>query len=488
MTNSNFRRLAKVALISSLALTATTAIAGTPDNPEPLRQGEAIETEAHNLDHPYSRGVDVVGHNALDGRVGNLDMTAAGHCAYVSSGAGFSPQGALMMIPHGPNSGTAVIDVADPSAPRLVRYLQDKGSIDATETLHALVIKGRAILATSNYGAVAGMSAPPAGWLSLHDISDCANPRMLAEIQWPEPVHTLRISPDGRYVYGTVLNPFSGYGGIEIMDISDPAKPRFVGKFGATRKDGSSYAFAPHALTFSPDAKRIYVGVNSSHGEDLDPDVTHARPGSMNLATVGRDAGGVYIFDNSDFARRKANPKLRLISTALHAGWHSPVLATIGRKPYIVSAGELGACPGAWPRITSIAKETQPARVGEFRLAMNRQENCPEPNAIEKGSGGLVARQGTASSHFQEVDDSRNTRLGLFGFLYGGVRIADLRNPAEPTEIAYFKPGDPCASRVHYDRASGNIWFACSTSGFWVVQLKPDLRKQMGLPQPRRTR
>ena len=52
MTNSNFRRLAKVALISSLALTATTAIAGTPDNPEPLRQGEAIETEAHNLDHP----------------------------------------------------------------------------------------------------------------------------------------------------------------------------------------------------------------------------------------------------------------------------------------------------------------------------------------------------------------------------------------------------------------------------------------------------
>ena len=164
------------------------------------------------------------------------------------------------------------------------------------------------------------------------------------------------------------------------------------------------------------------------------------------------------------------------------------MLATIGHKPYIVSAGELGACPGAWPRITSIAKETQPARVGEFRLAMNRQENCPEPNAIEKGSGGLVARQGTASSHFQEVDDSRNTRLGLFGFLYGGVRIADLRNPAEPTEIASFKPGDPCASRVHYDRASGNIWFACSTSGFWVVQLKPDLRKQMGLPQPRRTR
>jgi hypothetical protein len=79
--------------------------------------------------------VDVIGSNALDGRIGNLDMTWAGHCAYIASGAGFSPQCALQLLPNTSTSGTAVIDVANPEAPRLVRYMQDKGAISATETL-----------------------------------------------------------------------------------------------------------------------------------------------------------------------------------------------------------------------------------------------------------------------------------------------------------------------------------------------------------------
>lgn len=481
MDYSKGRELALgLAALTSFILPAANALATTPDNPEPGRQGETVAGEEHKLDHPYSSGVDVIGNSPIDGRVGNLDMTTSGHCAYVASGAGFSPQGSLVFQPHGPTSGVAVIDVSNPASPRLVRYLLDKGAIDATETLHAVSAKGRAILATSTYGGVAGINGPKDGWLSLHDVSHCANPRLLVEVKWPEPVHTIAVSPDARFVYGTVLNPFTGDGGIEVMDISKPSKPRFLGKFPLTRPDGTSFAFAPHALTFSPDSKRIYAGVTTSHGGDLDPDVVK-HPG-MNPAAVGRDAGGVYIIDNSDIARGKTNPKLRLVATALHAGWHSPVRATIGGKPYLVSAGELGACPGAWPRITSIENENKPERVGEFRLAMNRQENCPEPNAMEKGSGGLVARPGTPSSHFQEVDVAANTRLGLFGFLYGGMRIADLRNPAAPTEVAYFKPGDPCASRAHYDARTGNIWFACSTSGFWVVALKPELRKALKLP------
>ena len=40
-----------------------------------------------------------------------------------------------------------VIDVHNPSQPRLVRYLQDKGALFATETLHAVSARGRSILA-----------------------------------------------------------------------------------------------------------------------------------------------------------------------------------------------------------------------------------------------------------------------------------------------------------------------------------------------------
>jgi hypothetical protein len=62
--------------------------------------------------------------------------------------------------------------------------LKDEGTLNATETLHA--------------------------WLSLYDPTDCTEPRLLCEMKWPEPVHTIPISPDGQLVYGAILNPFTG--------------------------------------------------------------------------------------------------------------------------------------------------------------------------------------------------------------------------------------------------------------------------------------
>ena len=474
---------------ATISLQASQAVAATADRPEPGKQGETVAVEAGKvLAAPYSSGVNVVGHSDIGGRTGNLAMGWSGACAYVASGMTIKPDGQLLKLPVDATSGVAVIDVSNPAAPKTVRYLQDKGAIYATETLNASTTKDHAILAASTYGGVAGMGGPEEGWLSVYDVHTCADPKLKSEIKWPEPVHTITISPDGRFVYGTVLNPFTGTGGIQIMDISDPSKPRFVGKFEATRPDGTSFQFAPHELVFSPDASRIYVGVTTSQGADAEHEFRNPKPGVPSPAAVGQDTGGLFIFDNSDFAKGKPDPKLRLIGAAAHAGWHSPARARIGGVPYIVNAGELGACPGAWPRITSIADEKNPKIVGEFRLAMNRQENCPTPNPMEKATGGMVGRAGTAATHFQDVDNADNTRLGLFPFMYAGLRIVDLRNPVDPREIAYFKPGDPCMSHVRYVGESGQIWFACNASGFYVIELKPELRKSLGLAMPRRER
>ena len=488
MKSRNARALLKAAVLAAIPLIgfATAAMArpaATPDRAEPGKQGETVAGEDHMLPVPYSNGVDVVGHDPIGGRTGNLIMAWSGSCAYVADGMTLKPDGSLLQLPRGPHSGVAVIDVRNPAAPRTVRYLTDKGALNATETLH---VGGRArpILAASTYGGVEGMSAPKEGWLSLYDVADCARPRLLADVQWPEPVHTVRVSPGGRYVYGPILNPFTGAGGIAVMDISDPVKPRFVGKFGVTRADGTSHEFSPHELVFSPDEKRIYVGVVASQGGDLNRHFKNTQPGVPSAELVGRDAGGIYILDNSDFASGKPDPKFRLIGTAQNAGWHSPALASFGGKPALVNAGELGACPGAWPRITDISDEGNPKQIGEFRLAMNREENCPPPTPMEAATGGLVGRSGVASTHFQDVDSAEDTRLGLFTFMFAGLRVADLRNPRNPVELAYFKPGDPCLSHVHYDRARGHIWFACNTSGFWVIELKPSVRAALHLPRP----
>ena len=67
--------------------------------------------------------------------------------------------------------------------------------------------------------------------------------------------------------------------------------------------------------------------------------------------------------------------------------------------------------------------------------------------------------------------------------MWAGLRVADLRDPRNPAEVAYFKPGDTCMSHIHYDSARGLIWVACNASGFYVLELKPDLRAALHLPR-----
>lgn len=483
---SKFRFPVQLALTSAVLLAAMPLLATSSsslDHLEPGKQGEAMPGEVVVLLRPYSKGVQIVGHEPIDKRNGNLIMAWSGNCAYVAGGVNISADGNIGKEPRGPTSGVAVIDVSRPAAPKLTGYLQDKGALEAGETMHAVTVPGRAVLAASTYGGVPGMGGPAEGWLNVYDVSDCARPKLMAEVKWPEPTHTITVSPDGKRIYGTIISPFTGDGGIEVMDISDMAKPRFIGKFEATRPDGTSYQFAPHELSISPDERRLYVGTIASRGDDLNRGIKIMPP---NADGLGPHAGGIYIFDSSDIPSGKPEPKLRLIGTALHGGWHSVVQARINGVPHLVGAGELGACPGAWPKITNIADERNPRIVGEFKLAMNRAENCPERNAIEKATGGVVGRPGTAASHFNDVDSASKTRLGLFPMLGAGLRIVDLRNPASPVEVAYFKPGDLCGSHVRYMPRTGHIWFACASSGFHVIELTPQLRRSLRLPRVRR--
>lgn len=469
-----------MALVTSVVPRIEASAKDVPDRLEPGKQGETLEGEAKVLPTPYSKGVRVVGHTDIDQRSGNLITTWSDHCAYVAGGVKMSPSGNVEKQPLGPKSGIAVIDARNPSAPKVVRYLQEKGALDAGETMNAVNVPGRAVLAASTYGGVAGINGPKEGWLAVYDVSDCANPKLMSEIQWPEPVHTLTVSPNGKRIYGTVISPFTGDGGIQVMDISDLSKPRFVGKFGVTRADGTTFQFATHEVSISPDERRIFAGVISSKGGDLNQGIKLFPP---NADGLGPEAGGIYILDNSDIVDGRVDPTMRLVGTAQHGGWHSAVQANIKGVPYLVGAGELGACPGSWPRISNIADETNPHMVGQFRLQMNVKENCPPRDKTETATGGVVGRTGTASTHFNDVDSATDTHLGLFPFMYAGLRIVDLRDPANPVEVAYFKPGDACMSHVRYRPETGQIWFACMDSGLWIIELKPELRASLRLPK-----
>ena len=469
-----FPRLGSVALALVLASLPIAGAAARPSNrPEPGLQGQQMPADNPGsvLAQPYSKGVRVVGREPLQGRDSNLQLAWVGSCAYVSSTSQKFLMWGAKAAPE--TFGVAVIDVRDPQAPRQVGLLRDRGALYASETLHAVTAGARKVLVAGSYGA-----KDDAAYTDVYDVSDCLHPRHMAEIRWPESVHTLTLSPNGRRLYATRIEPFTGKGGIDVEDISDLAHPRYIGKFRATRPDGTDYEFAAHEISISPDERRIYAGVISSSGGDLNKGIKIFPP---NREGLGPDAGGIYIFDNSDLALGRSDPKMRLIGTAVHGGWHSVMPSNIGGVPHLVAGGELLACPGSWPKIVNIADERKPVIEGEIRLAMNHVENCPAWSAAEKASGGISPDAGTATIHFNDVDSATHTRLGLINFLWAGLRIFDIRKPASPREVAYFKPGDGCGGHVRYLPKSGEIWLACSASGFWVLKLTPDVRAAVGL-------
>ena len=462
--------------ILSLVLQAGPAVAESwsaseADNLEPGLQGQTKPGEATVLVRPYSKGVRVIGHSLISNRDSNIQMTWVDHCAYVSSTA---PNSLGWGVKADPSTfGVAVIDVSDPRNPQQVALLRDRGSLYASETLHAVSAKGRKVLVAGSYGAKDDQA-----FTDIYDVSVCAHPKLTTEWKWPQSVHTLTLSPSGNRLYGTIISPFDGRGGIVLADITDLANPHLIAKFGITRPDGSSYEFAAHEISISPDESRIFAGVIGSKGGDLNQGVTSSFP---SLETFGPDAGGIYILDNSDVAGEKADPKMRLVGTAQHGGWHSVMRASIKGVPHLVGGTEGMSCPGSWPKIVNMADERHPFIDGEVRLAMNHPENCPPISDKEKASHGVLPDPGTATLHFNDVDSATDTHMGLFNFMWAGLRIVDIRNPAKPKEVGYFKPGDGCSGHVRYIPEAGQIWLSCAASGFYVLELKPEIRSSLGL-------
>jgi len=100
------RSLPMMALAIAIAVSAsptaarTTSAASaifseTADNPETAKQGETLPGENRVLARPYSQGVNIIGHSAIDGRKGNLVMAWSGHCAYIADGMRIDGNGSL---------------------------------------------------------------------------------------------------------------------------------------------------------------------------------------------------------------------------------------------------------------------------------------------------------------------------------------------------------------------------------------------------------
>lgn len=458
---------------AALAATATpanprsTAICGKGDNPEPGMQGETPLADFNSTaaKAPYSCGIKIVAKvDPFQGGTSGF-ITRSRTCAYVH---GRGPDGA----------GLAVVDLADPRKAKVVRFITGPGAADATETIDVIDTGNVHLLAAGSYGG--GVNPPGPAPLDLYDITDCANPVHLTTYNWPANVHTLKFTPDGKRIYA---GRQFGTAGVMVLDVSDVKAPRYMGDFPLVLPGGRQQRC--HDVSFNADQTRLYCAGSVPMIENRKSD---SAPSVWDISKVGVTNLG----PTGDW------PAIRFVGTSKVRGQgdHHAPLATIGGKPYMIAANELRCT--AFPRVFDMSDETDLKVVGEFRLESN--DRCIADPAWAKANAA-----GGYGLHYNSVVDNAwgNVALGFFNFMGSGLRVVDLRDPANPREIAFYHPAvvpnkprgagpqgpapstpmaaDACVSHDYFVTETNHIWFGCR-SGLYVAELSPAVVKYLRKP------
>jgi hypothetical protein len=449
------------------AITATgsrsTAICGPGDRPETGMQGETPlkDMESGQTKSPYNCGMRIIGNTNIMNLGGGL-LKRSRSCAYVST--------------SGQNGGVAVIDVSNPAAPKPVKLLKDPGAIGTSETMDVVDVDNRHLLVVGEYSN--GLSATAAPF-SIYDTSVCTDPKLITSYYWPGDLHIVKISPDGKRVYAS--RPF-GTAGVMILDIADPGKPKFLGNFPLVMPGGRQQRC--HDMEFNENETRMYCA------------------GSVPMPDNRKDLSGPSIWDVSQISSGAQNPSwpaIRFVgeSTIKGQGDHHAPRVFINGKPYLVAANELRT--NAFPRIFDISDEKAPRPVSDFRLEANDRALADPAWAKANTAAGY-------GLHYNNVVDNAwgNVAIGMFSFMGSGMRIVDLRDPMRPREVAYYKPAastvtpgtgrggrggaissvtpnDTCISQGFFIHETGQIWFSCTSGGFYVAELSSAVKAYLGV-------
>jgi hypothetical protein len=483
-------------------------LCGQNDLPEGPIQGDVpkADQDSGRAQQGYNCGLALLGHTSLDfdGRPNaNANMAWAGHCAYVAGFAGVSVAPQTKPTPP-PGAGVAVVSVSDGGVPANVATLRSPGALATAETIHAVTTpEGRSILVVGQYGNDVVSDPKP---MDVYDVSDpdCTkfkhipnpdfpNDPTKATYYWPGNIHNLTISQDGKYVFATI--PLQA---IDISGLWDDDPSTGVAYLGNIQDamDGPPVAVGPTADlddTLPEQVRSQTHPQNASH---------EAWPSAdNNTLYVGGQTPEFEIFsivDMSEWLERNPDGspkgKPRMISQESGRG-HSVRTATIGGAPYVLHSEEsvfglaYGCVPQeagpfagpAQPWLTDISDPARPKTASQFGLEINDPTNCPKQ----------IDAQENDSVHYHDVDDPSDTTFVMASMWNAGLRVFDVRDPKNPTEVAYFNPGDvdPSPStkldhawgHVRYVAKTGQIWFASADGGFWVVRIEGKVREYLQL-------
>ncbi|HEX8083200.1 MAG TPA: hypothetical protein VF529_02855 [Solirubrobacteraceae bacterium] len=462
-------RLAGLALLVAAALAAAPGSVAQAKSPAQCGPDDRTETglqgQVPMADRASGRSVE--GYNCNLTEVGFMQSSSFANfdtyenCAYYSDTIGATNA----------EGGTVVVDVSDPRKPVQTAYLTERAAANAGESLR--VHPERGLLVADRYylaPVISNFDDPDANRsLAIYDISqDCRKPKLLADVVMPSAIgHEGCFQTDGMVYYMASTDT------ITPIDISDPTKPRQLSE---------PQPLGIHGCSTSEDGKRAY------------------------LADIG--TGKLLIADTTEVQERKENAQIKVIGelpTPGNDGQQSTIPIFYGGHPYIFDFSEyaeLGrSCSTrpdretnfGYPMIVDIGDERNPKVVSKIFNEVTLPENCNAvaadsaafpTNGLTKGDifGVIGSRVFLYDSHYCSTDRTHDPTIAACASFGSGIRVYDIRNPAAPTEIAYFNPGttdSPAGAVANATVARpvirsdlGQIWFADIAKGFHVVQFR----------------
>jgi hypothetical protein len=448
-------------LLASVLLVAASAL---PSTAQELRPDlPPVRTQFSNVDKA-SCGPGSVPETGLQGQVPkdlresgfkgfrcNLDLLSQyagegaewvgswwGNCFYMSTASG----------PKAERPGVAVVDVSDPTGARYVRSLTSPGMLGTWESLKS----ANGLLAGTQLGAYDPRLSGK--WFDVYDVSqDCTNPVLKASIELGPLAsgHEGAFAPDGKTYYASPTSSQDPYVAFFAIDVAEPEQPKVV------------------ATWFLPvEAPRAKV-----HGLGISRD---GNIGYLILSATGpnNSENGLMIVDLSEIQARVPDPQVTVIATLPWRDNNVGQMAEefrLGDRTYIVAVDEGGsgsfkadpslgtgagtytpgyiwptACDGypqfAYGRIIDVTDPRVPTEISRLRTEVQDPKNCPR--IIGDAKPGTIFGY---NAHYCSVDNPASATAIACGYFEQGVRVFDVRDPANPREIAYYNsPANPANS------------------------------------------
>ncbi|HUR41425.1 MAG TPA: hypothetical protein VM240_09700 [Verrucomicrobiae bacterium] len=405
--------------------------------PETALQGQVTQEDrtSGRSAQGYSCNLELVGQSQGEGA--SWQHAWFDDCAYYSQS---SAQLAQLASP-----GVIVVNVANPATPVASGSLDTPAMTDPWESLK--VNEQRALLGAVHGAAGALTPGTQGPEFDVYDVSgDCAQPQLLSTTAFPDTLgHEGDWAPDGLTYYGT-NGTGGGSGQVNAIDVTDPLQPTLI------FRDLSRQV---HGLAISDDGNRGYFASFSNNG--------------------------LQIVDLSAIQSRAAAPVITPVGAV---AWEDGTLAqhaipfTRDGKPYLVFVDEGGH--GA-ARIIDISNEALPVVVSKLKLEVHLPENCAATTP-EGGCNNIFVYDG----HYCGIDRAVDTTAVACGYFESGVRVFDIRDVANPKEIAYYNPpalaepgpgsqhgggtADRCTSQVRFVPERRELWTTCQDNGFVVLR------------------